>query len=144
MSPKGSHWSPEEAKPRVRPQADRSAAPHLHGGEQQLRTQGNKKGHGAMAGREDGFPNNRALGRTCRALTTCVPHPSKLHSSPLPVVWPWKLIQPVWIKEVQCASCSPPPWGIYSLAPSLGHLGQAVRSAESSGRSFLEILTSRF
>ena len=73
-----------------------------------------------------------------------VPHPSKLHSSPLPVVWPWKLIQPVWIKEVQCASCSPPPWGIYSLAPSLGHLGQAVRSAESSGRSFLEILTSRF
>ena len=105
---------------------------------------GTKKGHGAMAGREDGFPSNRALGRTCRALTTCVPHPSKLHSSPLPVVWPWKLIQPVWIKEVQCASCSPPPWGIYSLAPSLGHLGQAVRSAESSGRSFLEILTSRF
>lgn len=39
MSPKGSHLSPEEAKWRVRPEC----YPRLHGGEWQLRTQGNKK-----------------------------------------------------------------------------------------------------
>ena len=63
MSPKGSHWSPEEAKPRVRPQADQSAAPHLHGGERQLRTQGNKKRPWSHGRQGRWFPKQQGSGQ---------------------------------------------------------------------------------
>ena len=72
MSPKGSHLSPEEAKTRVRPQADQSSAPRLHGGEWQLRTQGNKKR--TWQGRW--FPKQQGSGQN-------LPGADHLHASPL-------------------------------------------------------------
>lgn len=144
MSPKGSHWSPEEAKPRVRPQADQSAAPRLHGGERQLGTQGSKKRPWSRGRQGRWFPKQQGSGQN-------LPGADHLRASPLKVA---VLSSPCSValeadptgldQRGPVCFLLTSPRGIYSLAPSLGHLGQAVRSAESSGRSFLEILTSRF
>lgn len=132
--PKGSHRSPEGVEPRVRPQVDQSAGPFLHRREWQLRATGDKRGHRAIAGRED---VSQTTGLSGAAGHLCAPPPKAALPSPLPALWPRGLIQPVRIKEVQCVSFSPPHWGIDSVAPSLGHLGPAVGLADASRRSFL-------